>query len=204
VEDHVRVALVLRQVGRDGVRHEPQLVAEVVVLSRPDEQPVAARRLPPEGRLRPLERVAAVVGVDAGEEVLDAEVDEHLREAPRVAVDIRGHRAANRRADRLAVRDGPPGDRSQQVLVGELVEVRPGGRQPDPALPDERGELLLLRRRRRLEEALHRPEGLRDPAEGRVRGRERHRLAQEVRVPAADPGLRLGVADVRVGVVEDE
>ena len=77
---------------------EAQLVAEMVVLARPDQQATAVGGLPPEALLRAVEGVAAVMGVDAGEEILHAGVQQCRAGTPGVAVDVGGHGRAERQA----------------------------------------------------------------------------------------------------------
>ena len=103
------------------------------MLTAPREQLATRRRLPPEALLRALERIAAVVRVDAREEPLRARIEQRFREAPAEAVDVGGQGAAHVVADAPAVQDRPRGQRRQRRLVeqfeAEGFYVHPVNRQ---------------------------------------------------------------------------
>ena len=211
VEDHLRVAVVLRVIGRDGARDDTELVPEVIVLAAPHEHAVAAGRLPPERDLLRAQRVHAVMGVDAGEEVLDAVVVEGLRVAPAVAVDVRGHRRVDGDPDGLAVARRAREHARQHLLAQKLVQVQVVARDADGARADRGGERFRFPLGGPLEEALDAPERLAGPFEPVEAGDDSlvrvlddvQRLPDEVRLPARDAALKLRVADVGVGVVDD-
>lgn len=189
--------------------HDAPLLAEAVVGRQQGEHAPARRRLPAE-HARLLQRGPAVVRVEGHHQPVEPSVEHRVGGAPGDAVDVAVLLGAYRDAGLADAAERAVGGLELRQ-VGQLRHVEVAAGDGEGAVGDEGAERIHFAGGGGAEEVQHGTRGLEGPAEtvgcsgGRgVDGREAEDFADDLRVhPVDDPGA-VGVADVVVGVSEQQ